>query len=152
MLIDETKQINPITASGSGHVNEPEKAKLSKIIEKLNEIFGSDVTVEDKLSWLRTKREKLAESPILIEQAMSNTREQMSASKDLMTVFIDAIINSDDAQGKLSREALSSELKLETALNLMLDIGGLYERLREKGNQNHQLDGVGTQSNPSATI
>lgn len=76
----------------------------------------------------------------------------MSASKDLMTVFIDAIINSDDAQGKLSREALSSELKLETALNLMLDIGGLYKRLREKGNQNHQLDGVGTQSNPSATI
>ena len=133
MIIDESKPIPPITASGTGHVNDPERAKLSEIVERLNEIFGADTTEEDKLSWIKTKQRKLEESAILIEQAMSNTREQLASSKDLMHELLRAVMKSDDAQSTLSRQVLSSPKKQEEILNLMFDIGGLYDRLREKG-------------------
>lgn len=46
-----------------------------------------------------------------------------------MNAFIDTIINSDDSQSKLSKDALSNQKKMESALDLMLNFGGLYERL-----------------------
>ncbi|WPO49256.1 type I restriction endonuclease subunit R [Pseudomonas sp. S1Bt23] len=126
----EYPKLPPMSATGSGQVQEKEKLYLSQIVEKVNELFGADTTDGDKLSWLNSQREKLLESEVLVQQAANNSKEQFASSPDLSRVFIDALIDSHSAQSNLSLQALNSEQIQRELINLLLGPARLYEALR----------------------
>ncbi|WP_405119757.1 type I restriction endonuclease subunit R [Pseudomonas leptonychotis] len=130
----EYPKLPPMSATGSGQVQEKEKLYLSQIVEKVNELFGADTTDGDKLSWLNSQREKLLESEVLTQQAANNSKEQFASSPDLTRVFIDALIDSHSAQSNLSLQALNSEQIQREVINLLLGPARLYEALRGQAN------------------
>lgn len=134
LINGEYPKLPPMSATGSGQVQEKEKLYLSQIVEKVNELFGADTTDGDKLSWLNSQREKLLESEVLAQQAANNSKEQFASSPDLTRVFIDALIDSHSAQSNLSLQALNSEQIQREVINLLLGPARLYEALRGQGN------------------
>jgi len=122
----------PLADPGSGEVREKEKIWLAEIIEKVNELFGSETTDGDKLAWLNTKKEKLLEKDVLVQQALSNTEEQFAGSPDLQKFFMDALIESYSAQNALDRAALNSTAIQADVLRLLLGPAQLWETLRSK--------------------
>jgi type I restriction enzyme, R subunit len=129
-------KLKPLTDTGSGEVREREKIWLAAIIAKVNEIFGSDTTDGDKLAWLNTKKEKLLEKDVLVQQALSNTEEQFAGSPDLQKFFMDALIESYSAQNALDRAALNSTSIQADVLRLLLGPAQLWESLRTRGTIN----------------
>jgi type I restriction enzyme R subunit len=122
--------LQPLTDPGSGEVREKEKIWLAEIIAKVNEIFGAETTDGDKLAWLNTKKEKLLEKDVLVQQALSNTEEQFAGSPDLQKFFMDALIESYSAQNALDRAALNSTAVQADVLRLLLGPARLWESLR----------------------
>ncbi|HIJ87001.1 MAG TPA: type I restriction endonuclease subunit R [Desulfuromonadales bacterium] len=125
-------KLKPLTDTGSGEVREKDKVWLAVIIATVNEIFGKETTDGDKLAWLNTKKEKLLEKDVLVQQALSNTEEQFAGSPDLQKFFMDALIESYSAQNALDRAALNSTSIQADVLRLLLGPARLWEALRER--------------------
>ncbi len=123
--------LNPITEAGSGMVREKEKAYVSVIISKLNELFGGDTTDGDQLSFVQSISSKLQESQTLKQQASNNTKEQFANSPDLRTEMMNAIITALDAHTSMSSQALGSEAIREGLREILLGPANLYEQLRD---------------------
>ena len=82
----ETPKLTPLTETGSGAVQEKEKALLAEIIAKVNDLFEGELTEDDKLVYVNNViKGKLLESDILVQQATNNTKEQFANSPDLQT-------------------------------------------------------------------
>ncbi len=129
---DEAPKLNPMTEIGSGAVREKEKAYLTEIISKLNDIYGTDTTDGDQLSHATTLNEKVLESAVLQQQAANNSKEQFASSPDLTKTIMDAIIDAMDVQADLSTRALNSSDVRESLKGLMLNQLGLYETLKSR--------------------
>lgn len=106
---EEYPTLAPMGEAGSGEVREKQTAYLSEIIAKLNDLFGSDTTDGDQLSFVKAITTKMAESELLRSQANANTKEQFSASPDLTKELQNANIESFDAFENLSKKVLNSE-------------------------------------------
>jgi type I restriction enzyme, R subunit len=118
---------------GGGSVQDKDKALLSEIIAKLNDLFTGDLSDEDKVTYVRAViRGKLLESPTLQQQASANSKEQFGASPDLGTALMDAIISALDAHQAMSSQALGSESIRNGMKEVLLNQTGLYEELRER--------------------
>jgi type I restriction enzyme R subunit len=129
----ETPKLYPITEVGSGRVQEKEKAQLAELIEKLNELFGSETTDQDQLVYVNDViKGKLLESDTLIQQAANNTKEQFAGSPDLNKGLVNAIIEALDAHNSMSTQALNSERVRQGIKDILLNNARLYEGLREK--------------------
>jgi type I restriction enzyme R subunit len=125
--------LEPITSAGAGAVQEKEKAYLAELIERINELFSGELTDSDKLVYVReVLRSKLLESPLLQQQAASNSREQFRSSPDLSSALEGAIMDAYDAHTAMSQEALSSKTVQAGLLELLLDYTNLYEALKER--------------------
>lgn len=129
----ENPKLAPVTETGGGSVQEKQKVYMAELIEKLNEVFGSEVSEEDKLSYVTgTILGKVVQSKTLQQQAASNTKEQFSASPDLRAELQNAVIASYDAHTAMSTKALNSPVVLEGLLEILLHHAKLYEALRAK--------------------
>ncbi|QDV66074.1 type I restriction endonuclease subunit R [Crateriforma conspicua] len=131
----DAPKLNPMTEIGSGVVREKEKAYLTEIISKLNEIYGTDTTDGDQLSHATTLNEKVLESEVLQQQAASNSKEQFANSPDLTNEIMNAIIDAMDVQSELSTRALNSAEIRESLKGLMLNQLGLYEKLKSRASE-----------------
>jgi len=127
----EYPKLDPITAAGSGMIQEKEKAYLNEIIEKVNDLFKGELTDNDKLVYVNNViRGKLLESKTLAQQAANNTKEQFAASPDLKKELVNAIISALDAHNEMSSQALSSESVQQGLKDILLGPAKLYEALR----------------------
>ena len=127
----DAPKLAPITEAGSGSVQEKEKARLSEIIEKVNDLFNGDLTDGDKLVYVNNVLlGKLLESETLIKQASSNTKEQFANSPDLNQEITNAIIDALDAHTEMSTQALGSEVIQQGLRDILLNHARLYEELR----------------------
>jgi type I restriction enzyme R subunit len=132
----DAPKLQPMTETGTGQVQEKQKALLDEIIAKVNELFEGELTDADKLAYVYVIKEKLLESERLQEQAVSNTKEQFSNSPDLVTEQTNAVINSLDAHIVMSTQVLNEPEKQAGLKNLLLNSAGLYEALRERADSN----------------
>jgi type I restriction enzyme R subunit len=135
MTLGEGKnpKLEPITSVGSGGVNEKEKALLSQIIEKVNELFEGDLSEQDKLVYVNdVLKGKLLESQTLGQQAGSNTKEQFSNSPDLDREITNAIMGALDAHNSMSTQAINSAVIRHGLKDILLNHAGLWETLRAK--------------------
>jgi type I restriction enzyme R subunit len=129
----ENFKLEPITEVGSGSVQEKQKAWLSEIIRKVNELFEGDLTDQDKLVYVNSViKGKLLESEKLVLQATNNTKEQFANSPDLKTEILNAVMSALEAHTAMSTQALGSETVREGLKDVLLGPARLYETLREQ--------------------
>ena len=128
----ETPKLEPITETGSGRVQEKERAYMGEIIEKLNDLFDGELTDQDKLVYVNNViKGKLLESSKLQQQAANNTKEQFANSPDLKTELLNAIMGALDAHTLMSKQALSPAVQ-SGMKDILLNHAGLWETLRNK--------------------
>ena len=127
----ETPKLEPITEAGSGSVQEKEKACLTEIIEKVNDLFQGELSDQDKLVYVNNViKGKLLESETLRQQAAHNTKEQFANSPDLKTELLNAIMGALDAHTLMSTQALNSSVVQRGIKDILLNNAGLWETLR----------------------
>ncbi|MDP2806237.1 MAG: DEAD/DEAH box helicase family protein [Gallionellaceae bacterium] len=132
--------LDPLGEAGSGGVQEKEKAYLTEIISKVNDIFEGDVTDNDKLVYVNNViKGKLMESEILVQQAKNNTKEQFTNSPDLAHELMNAIMDALAAHSTMSKQALSSEKVRGGLKDVLLGPAQLYEALRAQADSPPRL-------------
>ncbi|WP_083511785.1 type I restriction endonuclease subunit R [Alicyclobacillus acidiphilus] len=82
-------ELNPTSHGGGGGKEEP-KDRLSAIINRLNERFGTDFTETDRLSYEQIK-EDIINNDDLAQKARSNTKENFKFSYE--KAFLDIVID-----------------------------------------------------------
>jgi len=133
-LSGEREPLKPATSTGTGALQEKEKALLKEILAKLNDLFQGDVTDDDQLIYVNNViKGKLMESETLVQQANHNSKEQFSNSPALTQAILDAIIDAFEAHSTMSKQALDSSTVREGLKDVLLGPGQLYELLRNKG-------------------
>lgn len=131
-LAGPADKLKPMTDAGSASVQDKEKALLSEIIARLNDLFTGDMTDNDQLAYAMAIRGKLLENKTLAQQATSNLKEQFANSPALSTALMDAIIAVLDAHGAMSRQALDSAAVQAGLKEVLMGPGRLYETLRDQ--------------------
>ena len=133
----ENPTLEPITEAGGGSVQEKQKARLTEIIERVNDLFEGDLTDQDKLVYVNNViKGKLLESETLKQQAANNTKEQFANSPDLKTELMNAIMEALEAHTAMSTQALGSEAVRSGIKDVLLGPAELYESLREQAGGN----------------
>ncbi|EGN74530.1 type I restriction enzyme R protein [Idiomarina sp. A28L] len=100
--------LDPITGLGSGKAHDPEKKRLSEIIEKLNDIFGAEVSDEDQLHFANGIAERVRRDDTVMAQVNSHSPEQVMHGlfpKRLTDLVLDSMTDHE----KLSMEVLENE-------------------------------------------
>jgi len=134
----EGAKLDPITAAGSGEVQDKEKTLLSEIVEQVNDLFDGELTDDDKLVYVNNVlKGKLLESNLLVQQAMSNSKEQFANSPDLANGIMNAIMDALAAHSTMSKQALGSVRVREGLKDVLLGPAELYEALRSRGASSH---------------
>ncbi len=129
----DTPKLKPMQDSGSGEVQDKQKALLDEIIERVNGLFEGQLTEDDQLIYVNgVIKGKLLENSVLAKQAASNSKEQFANSPDLAKALLDAIMDAYEAHTSMSTQALNSERIRDGLKDILLGPVGLYEALREK--------------------
>ncbi|MEB8389457.1 hypothetical protein OO012_19785 [Rhodobacteraceae bacterium KMM 6894] len=116
------KGLEPGTGLASGQAKDKQKEFLSKIIDRLNEIFAGDgLTEDDMQNYARTIKDKVAENQRGVTPIADNTREQALLG-DFPGAVEEAILNSNEAQQKQMIKLLSMSEKLSEFQNAILDM------------------------------
>ena len=129
----ETPKLLPMDATGSGMVQDKEKAFLEEIIQKVNGLFEGELTDDDQLVYVNgVIKGKLLENDTLIQQAANNSKEQFANSPDLSQALLNAIMDAFEAHTSMSTQALGSERIRDGLKDTLLGPAQLYEALRAK--------------------
>ncbi len=126
-------RLQPMTAPGSGQLQDKEKRLLSEILERLNDLFEGELTDDDKLVYVnKVIKGKLMESAVLVEQPRNNTKAQFAASPNLDSELLNAVIEAFEAHQIMSKQALDSDRVRTGMKDILLGPAGLYESLRSE--------------------
>jgi type I restriction enzyme, R subunit len=129
----DAPKLAPVSDAGSGSIQEKERARLSEIVAKVNDLFVGDLTDDDRLVYVNNVlKGKLLESEVLATQAANNTKAQFAASPNLSDELMNAIMDALAAHQSMSRQALDSAQVREGLKDILLGPGQLYESLRSK--------------------
>ena len=110
--------LEPGAEMGTGKPHDPEKKRLSEIIEALNEIFGAETVDEDQLHYATGLCQRLSRQEDLMAQINNHPTEQIMHGlfrKRLLDTMLDAMGDNE----KLSLTVLESETKTR-ALELLI--------------------------------
>jgi type I restriction enzyme R subunit len=128
----ENPKLEPLSEVGGGSLHEKQKAFMSEIVQRVNDLFEGDLTDDDKLVYVNNViKGKMLESQTLRQQAANNTKEQFANSPDLNKALLEAIMDALEAHTTMSTQALESELVREGLKKVLLGPAQLYEALRQ---------------------
>jgi type I restriction enzyme R subunit len=114
-------------------VQEKQQAYLVEIIQKVNGLFEGELTDDDQLVYVNgVLKGKLLENQMLMQQAVSNSKEQFANSPDLKDALMHAIMDALDAHTTMSTQALGSERVRDGLKDILLGPAQLYEALRAR--------------------
>ncbi|ADJ27393.1 type I restriction endonuclease subunit R [Nitrosococcus watsonii] len=102
--------LKPGSDIGSGQPHDPEKKRLSEIIEALNEIFGAEVSDEDQLQFLTGIAQRISRQEDVMAQVNSHSVDQVMHGlfpKRVLDTVLDAMTDHE----KLSLEVLDNKTK-----------------------------------------
>ncbi len=124
------------TEIGSGSIYDPIKARLSEIIQKMNDLFEGELLDADLLNFATHIRDKMLENSVLLQQAASNNKEQFALG-DFRKAMMTAVVSAMSNHQSMGKQVLSNERVREGFASVVLDI--VYEALRAQ-------DGTSTSS------
>lgn len=116
---DDPDGLDPITGVGTGKPHDPEKKRLSEIIEKLNDIFGAEVSDEDQLHFANGIADRVRRDEAVMAQVNSHSTDQVMHGlfpKRLTDLVLDSMTDHE----KLSMEILDSESNQKAFAMLIL--------------------------------
>lgn len=102
--------LKPGSDVGSGKPHDPEKKRLSEIIEALNDIFGAEVSDEDQLQFLTGIAQRISRQYDVMAQVNNHSVDQVMHGlfpKRVLDTVLDAMTDHE----KLSLEVLDNETK-----------------------------------------
>lgn len=102
--------LKPSSDVGSGKPHDPEKKRLSEIIEALNDIFGAEVSDDDQLQFLTGIAQRISRQEDVMTQVNNHTADQVMHGlfpKRVLDTVLDAMTDHE----KLSLEVLDNETK-----------------------------------------
>ncbi len=70
-------RIRPVSEVGSGQARDPEHKQLSEILERLNELFGAEITDADKLQFANGVVDRLQRDEMAMAEYRTNSRDQL---------------------------------------------------------------------------
>jgi type I restriction enzyme R subunit len=100
--------LEPAKEAGTGTVNNPEMVALAEVIEKINDLFSGDHPDSSVKSVVTHVKERLEESETLQQQAPHNSLAQFSASPDLHSEFMTAVIGAMASSEDLSTQIINN--------------------------------------------
>mgnify|MGYP001209312431 CR=1 FL=1 len=122
----EDSKLKP-TSFGKGTTPEEEKEKLSSIIERLNDRFGTDFSDTDRLSYEQIK-EDIVNNEDLVQKAKVNTKDNFKFSYE--EAFIDIVIERMSQNEKFFMKMLEDSDFKNTVMNYMFD--EIYQDITQK--------------------
>ncbi|RMV68785.1 Type I restriction enzyme R protein [Pseudomonas caricapapayae] len=102
--------LKPGSDVGSGKPHDPEKKRLSEIIEALNDIFGAEVSDDDQLQFLTGIAQRISRQEDVMTQVNNHSVDQVMHGlfpKRVLDTVLDAMTDHE----KLSLEVLDNETK-----------------------------------------
>lgn len=111
--------LDPATGVGSGKPHDPEKKRLSEIIEALNNIFGSEVSDEDQLQFLTGIAQRICRQEDVMAQVNTHSDEQIMHGlfpKRALDTVLDAMVENE----KMSLEVLNNETSAKAFMLVLL--------------------------------
>jgi len=122
--------LKPGSDVGSGKPHDPEKKRLSEIIEALNDILGAEVSDEDQLQFLTGIAQRISRQEDVMPQVNNHSVEQVMHGlfpKRVLDTVLDAMTDHE----KLSLEVLDNETKSRAfALVILKSAAGLEQSNR----------------------
>lgn len=103
-------KLKPGSDVGSGKPHDPEKRRLSEIIDALNDIFGAEVSDDDQLQFLTGIAQRISRQEDVMAQVNNHSVEQVMHGlfpKRVLDTVLDAMTDHE----KLSLEVLDNETK-----------------------------------------
>ena len=135
---DDEYTLKPGSDVGSGKPHDPEKKRLSEIIEALNDIFGAEVSDDDQLQFLTGIAQRISRQEDVMAQVNNHSVEQVMHGlfpKRVLDTVLDAMTDHE----KLSLEVLDNETKSRAfalvILKMLKTVAGLDESGLRGGQQ-----------------
>ncbi|MEO1386695.1 MAG: type I restriction endonuclease [Cyanobacteria bacterium J06634_6] len=100
--------LTPGSEIGSGKAHDPDKKRLSEIIESLNALFGAEVTDDDQLQFLNTIAQRISRQDDVMAQVNNHSAEQVMHGLFPKRV-IDTVLDAMTDHEKLSLDVLDSD-------------------------------------------
>lgn len=116
---DGDSTLKPGSEVGSGVAQDPEKKRLSEIIEALNELFGAEIHDDDQLHFAQGIVQRFAREEDVQAQVEIHTVDQLMDGK-LPARIKDYLLDYMQDNEKLSLEILSDEKKQKAFTRLIL--------------------------------
>jgi type I restriction enzyme R subunit len=124
-------RIKPLTDLGSGKPHDPEKKRLSEIIDRLNGLFGTEVGDEDQLQWANGIADRIERDDEVMEQVRHHDRAQVMKGR-FPRRLIDVVLDAMQDNEKLSMQVLEDDAKGREFAMLILDLLAGRERSRAR--------------------
>ncbi len=122
METGEEYALTPGEGLGSATAKDKEEELLSRIIERLNEVFLADeLTEADMVSYAHTIRDKIKENDLVMKQIKNNTAEQAMLG-DFSKAIDDAVIDSSAAHKKQMLQLLSDPERAKKFASVIFDM------------------------------
>ena len=100
--------LKPGSAIGTGKAHDPEKQRLSEIIQALNDLFGAEVSDDDQVQFLNTIAQRISRQNDVMAQINNHASDQVMHGLFPKRV-IDTVLDAMTDYEKLSLEVLDNE-------------------------------------------
>ena len=120
----EGEYLSNITDAGSGQPHDPEKERLSEIIERLNDLFGAEVNDEDKLHFANGVADRVKRDEGVMAQIEKHTPEQVMRGGEFTKRVEDELLDAMKDQEQMATEILGDKDKGRQFALLILSLLG----------------------------
>ena len=121
--------LQPAKESGTGTARDPELVALEEVIAQINDLFSGDHPDSSVRNVVTHIKDRLEESETLQEQAQNNSLAQFSASPDLQSEFVGAVIGAMESNGDLSTQILNNSEISQKLMGELVPI--IYKALQQ---------------------
>ena len=100
--------LTPVSEVGSGKPHDPEKQRLNEIIDRLNDLYGAEVSDDDKLHFANGIADRIERDEAVMAQVRNHSEDQVMHGLFPKKVT-DAVLDALSDHEKLSMPLLEDE-------------------------------------------
>ena len=116
---EDFEGLKPISEVGSGKPHDPEKKRLAEIIDRLNDLFGAEISDDDKLHYARGIARKVMRDDAVMAQVRSHSEEDILRGLFPRKV-IDSVLDAMNENQEMSMPVLENDTTSSAFVRLIL--------------------------------